>query len=72
MMLMLALFLFAIALGLFVLAIIGAVLTVALKVIAGVLWVAIKIVEHHTAEPELIIVIEEPAVMRDVTPMCQS
>jgi hypothetical protein len=51
------------------LAIIGAVLMIALRILAGVLWIAIKIVEHREAEPEIIIVIGEAELpMRDVTP----
>ena len=68
MILMLALFLFAVAVVLFVLAIVGTALTIVLRVLTGVLSLGIKLVERHTAEPKLILVIEEPAVMRDVTP----
>jgi hypothetical protein len=42
---------------------------IALRILAGVLWIAIKIVEHREAEPEIIIVIGEAELpMRDVTP----
>jgi hypothetical protein len=70
-----ALFFGVIAAGLFVLAIIGVVLMIALKVLSAILWVAIKIVERRSAEPdnadefEITITIEadEPS-MRDITP----
>jgi uncharacterized membrane protein len=65
-MLILALFGFVIAIALLCLAIAGAVLTVALQVIAGVLWVAIKIVEHRSAAAPTM-VIEDERTMRDVT-----
>ena len=65
-MLLLALFGFAIALGLFGLAIMGAILTVALGILTAILWIAIKIIEHRNAEPEILIVIERP--MRAITP----
>jgi hypothetical protein len=64
-----AVFLFGVSLALMGLGIMGAILTVVLRIIAGVLWVAIKIVEHRKAEPEILIIIEddEPP-MRDITP----
>jgi hypothetical protein len=66
MMLIQALFGFGFAIALLCLAIAGAVLTVVLQVIAGVLWVAIKICN---AEPEILIIIEDDErPMRDVTP----
>ena len=36
----------------------------------AILWVAVKILEHRSAEPEISIIIEEerPILMRDVTP----
>jgi len=39
--------------------------------LTAILWVAVKILEHRSAEPEIsIIIIEEerPILMRDVTP----
>ena len=70
MMLILALVGFAIALGLFGMAMIGMALMVALRVVTAILWVAIKITERRTSEPEILIRIEddERPVMRDVTP----
>jgi hypothetical protein len=69
-MLILAVFGFGISLGslgLFFLAIMGAVLTLALRILTAILWVAIKIIEHRSAEPEILIVIsEEERPMRDV------
>ena len=65
-----AILLGGIAIALFALAIAGAVLSVVLRIFAGVLWIAIKIVERlSTAEPEILIVIsEDDQLMRDVTP----
>ena len=70
MILILALFGFGISLGLFFLAIIGAVLTLALRTLTGILWIAVKLLEYRKAEPEITILIEddECLVMRDVTP----
>ena len=66
---MLALFGFAIALGLFCLAMIGAVLTLALRVLGAVLWIIVKVVEHRSAtSPVIEIIIEDQdRPMRDVT-----
>jgi len=48
-------------------------LTVVLRVMAAMLWVAIKILEHRSAsadrEPRLIIEIEDDRPMRDITPL---
>ena len=67
-----AVFLFGVSMVLLCLAIAGMVLTLAFRVIAGVLWVAIKITEHRSAaEPEILIIIEDderPIPMKDVTP----
>jgi hypothetical protein len=69
-MLILGLFLFAIALGLFVLALVGMALMIVLKVFAAILWLAIKLTERWSVEPLITIVIddEHPTVMKDVTP----
>jgi hypothetical protein len=68
-MLILALFLFGISLAIFFLAIMGAILTLVLRILTAILWVAIKIMEHRKAEPEILIIIEEEdRPMRDVTP----
>ena len=69
MIVILGLFLFAVALGLFGLAIIGAILILVLRIFAAVLRLIIKLTERRIEEPEIIIVIEqdEPPVMRDVT-----
>lgn len=66
MMLLLALVGFGITLGLLCLGIIGAILTIALRILTAILWVAIKILEHRKSEPEIFIIVECP--MRDVTP----
>jgi hypothetical protein len=58
-MLILALFGFGISMGLLCLGIIGAILTVVLRILAGVLWVIIKLIEHRKTEPEILIIIEE-------------
>jgi hypothetical protein len=73
-----AVILFGISMVLLCLGIMGAILTVALQVFAGVLWVAIKIMERRSAsggpfgppsEPEILIVIEDDErPMRDVAP----
>ena len=69
-----AVFLFGIAIGLFFLAIIGVVLMLVLRILMGILWIAIKILEHRErrkAEPEILTIIEEeerPTPMKDVTP----
>ena len=54
----------------FFLAIIGVILTLALRILTAILWVAVKILEHRSAEPEILIIIEEerPIPMRDATP----
>ena len=60
-----AVILFGVTITLLCLAIAGAALTLALRILTAILWVAIKILEHRKSEPEIIIV-ERP--MRDVTP----
>jgi hypothetical protein len=74
MVLIIALFGFAIAIGLLCLAITGAILTVALGILTAILWVAVKILEHRkAAAPEILIIVEaeHSMMMRDVTP-CKS
>lgn len=73
-----AAFLGIIAIALLCLAIAGAILTVVLRVLTGILWVTVKILEHRSAagalnaaprEPEILIIIEDGGrLMRDVTP----
>lgn len=48
-----AIFLFGISLALFCLVIIGVVLMVVLRILAGVLWVVIKLIERRKTEPEI-------------------
>ena len=68
MMLILALFLFDISIGLLCLGIMGAILTLALRILTAILWIAIKIIEHRNTEPEILIRIEDERPMRDITP----
>jgi hypothetical protein len=72
MVLIIALFGFVIGIGLLFLAMLGAILTVALRILTAILWVAVKVLERREArkaEPEILIVLEdEPRPMRDVTP----
>ena len=72
MMLILALFGFSISMGLLCLGIMGALLTLVLRISTAILWVAVKILEHR--EPEILIVVgeERPTIMRDVTPRKQT
>ena len=76
--LILALCGFAIAVGLFALGIIGAILTIVLRCLAGVLWVAVKILEHRAAsadgalEIEILIEDDEPPSCGTLHPPAQA
>jgi hypothetical protein len=69
-MLILALFGFGISMGLLCLGIMGAILTLVLRILTAILWIAVRILEHRKAEPEILIIVEEerPIPMRDITP----
>jgi hypothetical protein len=64
-----AIFLFAISMALLCLGIMGVVLMIVLRILTGILWVAVKILEHRNVESEILSTVEDDELpMRDVTP----